>query len=187
MARTTSSALPAALLGAAAVVAKSPPTPASRRYFLDHGAAVVGVHAVVVDDNPAPAAAAMDVVVRVAQPARPSARSIMEGTHRQSSDSYCTVPRCSSCTGNPYAIAEFLLSCNLCGVPLASRPSFIYNSEKAFCKAECRSRYLAEALRKAKEEKRRVSPELKKETAAREGGEECKEGSIFFICPLDNP
>ncbi|XP_006658814.2 uncharacterized protein LOC102709193 [Oryza brachyantha] len=133
---------------------------------------------------------------RVARPARPSARSIMEGTHRQSSGSYCTVPWCGGCAGNPHGIAEFLLSCNLCGAPLAGRPAFIYNGEKAFCKAECRSRYLEAELRRAREEKRRhassisPSPELKKTTAAAaaaatKAGEECKEGSIFFICPLD--
>lgn len=70
----------------------------------------------------------------------------------------------------------------------------ICSGEKAFCKEECRSRYVVEAaLRKAREEKRRAaaaaaaSPEKKKEAAAaaRKGGEECREGSIFFICADD--
>uniref|UniRef100_A0A0D3GTI2 FLZ-type domain-containing protein n=1 Tax=Oryza barthii TaxID=65489 RepID=A0A0D3GTI2_9ORYZ len=183
---------------ASAVVAKPPAERAA-------AAAAVGVNAAIaaVDDHrpvPAAAAAAMDDVVgRVARPARPSARAIMEGTHKQissggASGGYCTVPWCSICTGNnPFAIAEFLLCCNLCGVPLAGRPSFIYIGEKAFCKEECRSRYVVEeALREAREEKRRAaaaaaaSPEKKKEAAAaRKGGEECREGSIFFICADD--
>uniref|UniRef100_A0A0E0LNB1 FLZ-type domain-containing protein n=1 Tax=Oryza punctata TaxID=4537 RepID=A0A0E0LNB1_ORYPU len=168
---------------ASAVVAKPPSAvPASRRcfFFAERAAATaVGVHAAIaVDDHPVPApaaaAAAMDIGGgRVAQPARPSARSIMEKTHKQNSGSggsYCTVPRCSICTGNPFAIAD---------------------GEKAFCKEECRSRYLEEALREAREEKRRAaSPEKKKKeaaaaAAARKGGEECKEGSIFFICSDD--
>lgn len=69
----------------------------------------------------------------------------------------------------------------------------ICSGEKAFCKEECRSRYVVEeALREAREEKRRAaaaaaaSPEKKKEAAAaRKGGEECREGSIFFICADD--
>uniref|UniRef100_A0A0E0EEC2 FLZ-type domain-containing protein n=1 Tax=Oryza meridionalis TaxID=40149 RepID=A0A0E0EEC2_9ORYZ len=191
---------------ASTVVAKPPAAvPASRRrcfFFVERAA--VGVHAAIaaVDDRrPVPAAAAAmddDIVGRVARPARPSARAIMEGTHKQissggASGGYCTVPWCSICTGNnPFAIADFLLCCNLCGLPLAGRPSFIYIGEKAFCKEECRSRYVVEeALREAREEKRRaaaaaVSPEKKKAAAAaRKGGEECREGSIFFICADD--
>uniref|UniRef100_A0A0D9X1G8 FLZ-type domain-containing protein n=1 Tax=Leersia perrieri TaxID=77586 RepID=A0A0D9X1G8_9ORYZ len=61
-------------------------------------------------------------------------------------------------------------------------------SEKAFCKAECRRRYLVEEVLKAREEKRRAAAsELRKkeEVRARKMKEECNEGNIFFICPLN--